>query len=159
MHGLPSNGLDYYLNDLAQEVPAEDRSMWVGRAAEQLELTGTLQADQLRRALDGRHPLTDRQLRSPWATVSGVDLTFSAPKSVSVLFGLGDVPLARQVVAAHQRSVDGALRYLEQHAVTAQRRSGGERYSVATSGALAGSFTHAINRNGDPHLHTHVECL
>jgi conjugative relaxase-like TrwC/TraI family protein len=156
MHGLPSSGLDYYLNDLAQEVPAEDRTMWVGRAAEQMGLTGTLQPEQLRRALDGRHPLNDRQLRSDRATVSGMDLTFSAPKSVSVLFGLGDMPLARQVVAAHQQSVDGALRYLEEHAVTAQRRSGEERYSVPTSGVVAGAFTHAINRNGDPHLHTHV---
>ena len=156
MHGLPSSGLDYYLNDLAQEVPAHDRTMWAGRASEQLGLTGTLQAEQLRRALDGRHPLNDRQLRSDRATVSGLDLTFSAPKSVSVLFGLGDVPLARQVVAAHQQSVDGALGYLEEQAMTAQRRSGEQRYSVPTSGALAGAFTHAINRNGDPHLHTHV---
>ncbi len=156
MHGMSSSGIDYYLNDLAHEVPAEDRAMWVGRAAERMGLTGPLQPTQLRRALDGRHPLTDQQMRSARATVSGVDLTFSAPKSVSVLFGLGGAPMARQIIAAHQRSVDGAVRYLEDHAVTAQRGSGEQRHSVPTSGLVAGAFTHAVNRNGDPHVHTHV---
>jgi conjugative relaxase-like TrwC/TraI family protein len=156
LHGVSSGGIDYYLNDLAQEVPAEDRAMWAGRAAERMGLTGPLQPTQLRRALEGRHPLSDQQLRSQRATVSGVDLTFSAPKSVSVLFGLGGAPMARQIIEAHQQSVTGAVRYLEDRAVTAQRGSGEQRRSVSTSGLVAGAFTHAVNRNGDPHVHTHV---
>ena len=50
----------------------------------------------------------------------------------------------------------GALRYLEQHGVTATRRSRLESAVVPTTGVIAGQFTHAVSRNGDPHLHTHV---
>jgi len=89
-------------------------------------------------------------------SVAAFDLTFSAPKSVSVLFALGGVETARRVAAVHTDSVAGALRYLEQHGVTATRQSALERTVVATTGMVAGQFTHGVNRNGDPHLHSHV---
>ena len=88
--------------------------------------------------------------------MAAFDLTFSAPKSASVLFALGGEAVARRVVAAHSEAVEGALSYLEQHAVTAARRDGVERIVIPTTGIVAGQFTHAVNRNGDPHLHSHV---
>ena len=51
----------------------------------------------LRAVLDGRHPTSGHRLRSDRATVLGFDLTFSAPKSVSVVFALGGEEVARQV--------------------------------------------------------------
>ena len=47
-------------------------------------------------------------------------------------------------------------RYLEHHGIAARRRSGPERIVIPTTGMIAGHFTHAVNRNGDPHLHSHV---
>jgi conjugative relaxase-like TrwC/TraI family protein len=88
--------------------------------------------------------------------VSGFDLTFSAPKSVSVLFALGGEEVARRVVDVHREAVESAVRYLECHAVSATRRHGPTREVVATSGLIGGLFTHAVNRNLDPHLHSHV---
>ncbi len=60
-------------------------------------------------------------------------------------------------MAAHGEAVDGAVRYLEGHALGAVRRvAGGERAVVPTSGFTGAMFTHGVSRNLDPHLHTHV---
>jgi hypothetical protein len=66
--------------------------------------------------------------------------------------------VAQAVVAAHTEAVDGALRYLERHGLgaTRWRREDGEREVIATSGFSGALFTHAVNRNLDPHLHSHV---
>jgi conjugative relaxase-like TrwC/TraI family protein len=88
--------------------------------------------------------------------VCGFDFTFSAPKSASVLFALGGEDVARRVVEVHVEAVVGAVRYLERHALSAARRQGPERRVVATTGVIGGLFTHAVNRNLDPHLHSHV---
>jgi hypothetical protein len=64
--------------------------------------------------------------------------------------------VARHVVAAHREGVSGALGYIEAHALSAQRGSGEQREVIATTGLVAASFTHGVNRNLDPHLHSHV---
>jgi conjugative relaxase-like TrwC/TraI family protein len=161
VHRLSSKGADYYLSDLATELPLparwqEGRAEWVGQAAEGLGLRGPVDPTHLRAVLGGRHPTTGGPLRSERATVPGFDLTFSVPKSVSVLFGLGGEEAARQVLAAHREGVSGALRYVEAHALSARRGSGEGRELVPTTGMVAASFTHGVNRNLDPHLHTHV---
>ncbi len=161
IHRLTSAGADYYLTDLARELPLPERlddgqAHWIGQAAAGLGLRGAPDPRALEAVLDGRHPISGHRLRSDRATVRGFDLTFSAPKSVSVVFALGGEDVARQVVAAHRESVRGALTYVETHGLSAQRGSGEERSVVATTGLVAASFTHGVNRNLDPHLHTHV---
>jgi hypothetical protein len=64
--------------------------------------------------------------------------------------------MARCIVAAHTDAVSGAVAYVEGHAVAARRRAGAARPVLPTSGVVAGRFTHAVNRNHDPHLHSHV---
>lgn len=148
---------DYYLTDLATELPVTDRGAgrWVGAAAVGLGLDRARAADpsQFRSLLSGQVPVSGRARR-----VAGYDLTFSAPKSVSVVFALGGEDVAQQVVTAHIEAVDGALRYLEQHGLGAVRSRGvgGEREVIATTGFVGARFTHAVNRNLDPHLHSHV---
>jgi conjugative relaxase-like TrwC/TraI family protein len=161
IHRLASTGVEYYLSDLARELPlpmgGTDRAdRWVGRAAEGLGLRGAVTLAHLEAVLGGRHPETAQQFRSPRATVPGLDLTFSAPKAVSVLFALGGEEVARQVVAAHRSAVDGALTYMEGHGLSTRRGSGDRCEVVPTTGLVAGSFAHGVNRNQDPHLHTHV---
>ena len=156
VHRVGRDRADYYLGDLARELPVSSSARWTGEAAVGLGLAGPLQPAGFRRLLDGCHPLSGRPMGSGRAAVVALDLTFSAPKSVSVLFGLGGVETAREVVHAHTEAVAGALSYLERHGVAARRRSGPERTVVPTTGMIAGLFTHALNRNGDPHLHSHV---
>jgi conjugative relaxase-like TrwC/TraI family protein len=90
--------------------------------------------------------------------VAGYDLTFSTPKSASVVYALGGEEVARAVVAAHTEAVAGALRYMERHGLgaTRWRREDGQRAVIGTSGFAGAQFTHGVNRNLDPHLHSHV---
>jgi conjugative relaxase-like TrwC/TraI family protein len=88
--------------------------------------------------------------------VAGYDLTFAAPKSASVLFGLADPEVAAEVLAAHHEAVASALGYVADRAVGLRRAAGGERSLSAADGVVGAAFTHGISRALDPHLHTHV---
>jgi len=89
----------------------------------------------------------------------GLDFTLSAPKSVSVLYGLGSAPVAAQVRAAHAAAVGAALDYLSPTvAVGARGHRGpaGPARTVATQGLIGVGFEHRTSRENDPQLHTHV---
>jgi conjugative relaxase-like TrwC/TraI family protein len=156
VHRVGLHGADYYLSDLGTELPVPVPVRWAGRAAEDLGLTGAFDAAAFRALLTGRHPATGRALRTGQATVAGYDLTFSAPKSVSVLFGLGGDDVAQAVLDAQAQAVAGALRYLEWHALSAVRQAQSARSIVPASGAAAAVFSHGVSRNADPHVHSHV---
>lgn len=90
---------------------------------------------------------------------AGLDLTFSAPKSVSVLFGLGDENVVAEVRAAHRVAVEQTLDYLEDLCARAARghHEPGQPYRrIPTHGWAAVAFEHRSSRAGDPQLHTHV---
>jgi conjugative relaxase-like TrwC/TraI family protein len=89
------------------------------------------------------------------STVSGFDLTFSAPKSVSVLFAMDDERVAGALLAAHERAVGAALGYLEREACWTRRGRDGIDH-VHGDGLIAASYRHRMSRAGDPQLHTHV---
>ena len=112
---------DYYLN-LAKEDyyvnGGEPPGQWGGRGAEELGLTDTVQREQLRSLLEGYQPGTDEALvknagaenrQSAW------DLTFSAPKSVSVLWSQADEGTRKEIQKAHGEAVDRALGYLDEN--------------------------------------------
>jgi conjugative relaxase-like TrwC/TraI family protein len=156
IHGVGRDKADYYLSDLARELPVAGAGHWAGRAAVGLGLGGPVAAEEFRRLLEGRHPRTGVVLGTGRTSVAAIDLTFSAPKSASVVFALAGTEAARTVVAAHADAVAGSLSYLERHAITTTRQSGPTRAVLPTSGALAAVFTHGVSRNGDPHIHSHV---
>jgi conjugative relaxase-like TrwC/TraI family protein len=87
--------------------------------------------------------------------VSAFDLTFSAPKSVSVLFAIGEPTLAGALVEAHESAVSAALGYLEREACRVRRGRGGVRHE-AGAGFVAAAYRHRMSRAEDPQLHTHV---
>ena len=140
---------DYYLS--VGEAPGR----WVGTGASRLGLEGTVEADDLRAVLAGRRPGTDDPLRVTRASLPGLDLTLSAPKSVSLVWGLGDEATAEAVVTCHDRAVDSALEYLERHACHVRRGHGGATVCDA-DGFIGAAFRHRTSRAGDPALHTHV---
>jgi conjugative relaxase-like TrwC/TraI family protein len=142
---------DYYLG--AGETPGQ----WAGTGAGLLGLTGEVGEEQFRRVLDGCHPTTGERLVPPAdGRLSGLDLTFSAPKSVSLLWALHPDTAVRAVVAdAHHQAVTDGIRYLESDALFARRgRNGVDR--VPVQGFVAAGFGHRTSRAGDPQLHTHV---
>ena len=110
----------------------------------------------LNRVLAGEHPATGAPLgRVLAARRPGFDLTFSAPKSVSVLFGIGDDRLRAVLQEAHDRAVRDALGYLEREAAVTRRGPAGV-HAIAGNGFVAAAFRHRTSRAGDPQLHTHV---
>ena len=120
----------YYLDSVAQGVEdyylghGETPGRWMGSASVLLGLEGEVDAPDLRAVLEGRSPVDGtRLIQARKDRVPGFDLTFSAPKSVSVLFGLGDPDTVRTVRAAHDRSVDAALGWLEREACLSRRGS------------------------------------
>ncbi len=143
---------DYYTGD------GETRGAWVGRGAARLGLAGDVPGAQLRAALGGLDPTTGNRLsgRLGAKRVPGWDLTFCAPKSVSVLWGLADTQVASEVVAAHETAVAEAIRYLERHATISRRRVAGFVQQIRAEGLVIAAFRHRTSRAGDPHLHTHA---
>src|ERR1700728_4689378 len=113
IHGVGRAKADYYLSDLARELPVSGPGHWVGTAALGLGLAGPVEPESFRRLLQGRHPVTGALLGSGRTSVAAFDLTFSAPKSASVLFALGDAQTTRCVLAVHAQAVAGSLSYLE----------------------------------------------
>ena len=144
---------DYYTG--AGEAPGH----WIGRGTRELGLEGRVDADALRTLLAGFDPANGKSLTagrvSPSGRIAGFDATFSAPKSVSVLWALSEERTAGLVRDAHDGAVSEALTYLDCHALAARRGAGGEE-RIATSGTVAAAFRHRTSRAGDPQLHTHV---
>ncbi len=155
---------DYYLRSVAKGQEeyylgsGEAPGYWIGNGASELNLTGEVTDTHLHSILSGCDPNTGSSLgikqTSP-TRVAGFDLTFSAPKSVSILYGLGDDELPAEVTASHNRAVSSALSYLEHHALYARRGAAGNA-TVTTTGMIACAFRHRTSREGDPQLHTHV---
>ena len=142
---------DYYVT------PRETRGQWIGAAARELGLSGHVASEALRNVLAGLDPRDGGPLRrsSSPTRVAGFDLTFSAPKSVSVLFGLGDPQLRDLVRKAHDVAALEAIRYLEGSTAAVRRGHAGAIVEEA-SGFVAAAFRHRTSRAGDPQLHTHV---
>jgi conjugative relaxase-like TrwC/TraI family protein len=95
-------------------------------------------------------------LRGPtWLTRPGYDLTLSAPKSVSLLWGLGDDRVAAVVREAYDEAVDAAMGYLDREGCMVRRGRGG-RVRFDGDGLIAAAFRHRTSREGDAQLYTHV---
>jgi conjugative relaxase-like TrwC/TraI family protein len=133
------------------------RGTWHGQAAAELGLRGPVRGTELRRVLAGQRPADGSELRDARSRVrvGGFDLTFSAPKSVSVLFGLGDVSVRSAVRGAHDEAVKEALAYVERSAAAVRRGHAGAVVERA-DGLVAATFRHSTSRAGDPQLHTHT---
>jgi conjugative relaxase-like TrwC/TraI family protein len=129
---------EYYLG--VGEAPG----MWAGAWADELGLEGLVEADDLRSLLDRVQPLSGLELTvgSPDRKVRAIDVTFSAPKSISVLWALGSGPVAETVMQAHVDAVSTALGFLEGHAAVARRQVDGVRRRVATEGLAVTGFVH-----------------
>src|SRR3954453_18161753 len=139
---------DYYVGG------SEPDGVWIGTGGLPLGTTGPVTANALYRALDGVHPVTGEPLgRRAGVRVPGFDVTFSAPKSVSVLFGIGDEALRQEIRDAHEVAVRDALLNVERESAVARRGPGGS-VTVRGNGLVAAAFRHRASRAGDPQLHT-----
>jgi conjugative relaxase-like TrwC/TraI family protein len=154
----------YYLGKVAEGAEdyysgeGEAEGYWLGDAADDLGLQGKVDPDQLVAMLTGNNPASGEPFGMQHVAdgpVPGFDLTFSAPKSVSLLWALGGSPVGTEVKAAHTAAVESALGYMQREACWTRRGKGGREF-VHGDGFLAAGYTHRSSRAGDPQLHTHV---
>jgi len=92
-------------------------------------------------------------------SVHGYDLTFAAPKSVSLMRALLDDDVTEKIIAeAHMKAVNAAMEYLSQHAgyTRVHNPVTGEKDLQRLPGLVGIAYQHETSRCGDPHLHTHL---
>lgn len=150
-----------YLTDAPGEIPGK----WVGAQAAGLGLAGDVVADDLLALLEGRDPgsgtrlgraFIDRKLAngSVVKAVAGFDATFSAPKSLSVLWALTQDP---RLLDAHDVAVNVALAHVERYGSTTRVRvAGGRRLHPESQGLTIATFRQTTSREDDPQIHTHA---
>jgi conjugative relaxase-like TrwC/TraI family protein len=161
----PERG-DYYLG--RDGVPAEAPGRWIGDPDALARVgfaPGVVQSDELRALMEGRRPGDGepswlRNAGPDGTRAGGLDVTFSAPKGVSVAWALGDDRAA--IEAAHEGAVDAALDYLRERVELTVRYDPATGTVPTTAAHLhAAAFTHTTARGvaaaaPDPQLHTHV---
>jgi conjugative relaxase-like TrwC/TraI family protein len=133
-------------------------SEWFGEAAEALGLSGEVDRSEFAELLEGR--VAGQQLGTTREGKvehrPGWDITFSAPKSVSIM---AEVAGDRRLIAAHAAAVKAALGHVEQHMAATRAREGGEVRREETGNLAIATFRHATSRAQDPQLHTHAVIL
>ncbi|KQQ80975.1 MobF family relaxase [Arthrobacter sp. Leaf137] len=87
--------------------------------------------------------------------VVAFDLTFSVPKSVSVLWALSPRSTQERILRTHHDAVEATLAWLEEKVIHTRAGRNGVAH-LGTRGAVAASFDHWESRTGDPQLHTHL---
>lgn len=151
---------------------AEAAASWFGKGAEELaekgqtEFSGRVDDQTFSAMLEGHAPPVEKDEKGEWKEGQtlgrvvngerqhrpGIDLTFSASKSVSIL---GLVAGDERVIAAHDEAVKAAMSYVEDRFVTTRREVDGK--IVKEPGKMvAGLFRHDTSRALDPQLHTHA---
>src|SRR5712692_2002648 len=137
---------DYYSRD------GEPPGRWAGRGAERLSLVGPVTHAEFDTALQGIDPKTRERLAQVGGHgrehSAGWDMTFSAPKSVSVLWALSEGHEREAIEQAHRSAVLAATTHLEATAGWARRGRGGATRE-RTAGLLMAQFDHHTSRESD----------
>ena len=144
----------YYSGSENVETLENAEGQWLGKGTEALGLSGAVAPDQLDALLQGHLPdgtrLT-RQKDGKETNRPGLDLTFGAPKSLSILALLGG---DTRLTDAHNAAARQAMLEVERSVNTRLTRDGVTR-TVTTGNMVAALFTHDTNRAGEMHLHDH----
>lgn len=133
-------------------------SQWYGKGAEKLGLSGNVGGEDFSNLLYGNLPNKEKfRTRPPthakYKERAGIDLTFSAPKSVSLAVLVnGD----RNLEQAHKEAVKTALSIAEERYAQTRIRENGNRKTVTTGNLVIAQFHHDTSREKDPQLHTHA---
>ena len=141
---------DYYVGDGTN---VGELSEWGGKGAEVLGLSGEVSKEDFEKILDSKLP-DGTVVNSNENRRAGIDLTFSMPKSGSLMIQLGD---DKRLLTAQENAVKSVMGYLEQNMAEKRdysRSSSGE--GVKTGNLVYALFQHDTSRKLDPQNHTHA---
>lgn len=158
LHALGSAGdaASYYARDNYYTADsALETSAWAGKGAEALGLTGPVAAAAFRAVLEGQLPDGSAIAARHGKHRPGLDLTLSAPKSVSLI---GLVGGDSRVVEAVRAAATATLAFVESELIEARavNAPGTPQQPVRTGNLLAATFLHDVNRAQEPQLHVHA---
>ena len=159
----PSQGASYYERDgyyAKDDLEHRAASAWAGKGAAGLGLEGPVDPDIFKSVLEGEIPdgsgqrLGRKTRDGEIHHRPGRDLTFSAPKSVSLAALIGG---DARIVDAHDRAVMRTLGWFERNAAETRVRDAATGQMVRARGqeTVVATFRHDTSRNLDPALHTH----
>lgn len=146
----------YYQRD---DFPKEGKGEWHGKGASFLGLEGFIERQDFLNIIAGNNPKDGEQLVRNGVNGkhrAASDLTFSAPKSVSIAaLVLGD----ERVIKAHNDAVTKTLGHIEMRFTQARITKNGATKKINTANMVAAKFVHHLSRETDPQLHTHCIIL
>ncbi|PZU48990.1 MAG: TrwC protein [Sphingomonas sp.] len=144
---------NYYLKDEAAEASA-----WHGAGARNLGLEGRVGEEEFAALLSGKLPDGGQIPAQHGVHRPGLDMTFSAPKSVSLIALIGR---DQRIVQAFREAVNSSLAWVEKNIVEARVWDPVAKGQLAerTGNLVGATFLHDVSRNGDPQLHTHAVIL
>ena len=150
----PSAAASYFASDNYYASADADRSgQWVGEGAKRLGLDGKVETAVFDELLRGELP-DGSSVGNPGQTHRpGTDLTFSVPKSWSLLALVGK---DKRIIAAYREAVLEALDWAEKNAAETRMVEKGKIVTQATGNLAIGLFQHDTNRNQEPNLHFHA---
>ena len=102
-------------------------------------------------AIDGAASVAAKQRK-----VDGYEMSFSAPKSVSALYGIGGGWVRGEIEAALAAAIGAAVEVLDDACRLTRIGSDRDRSWIETEGLLGASVLHTASRSRDPQLHVHV---
>ena len=133
---------------------ASEASLWAGQGADAAGLNGAVGIDDFKSILEGRMP--DGSVIPGGKNgihAAGMDMTFSAPKSLSLLAYIGG---DERLLAANLQAVKATLAYAEKNFAEARQSKKGKIEVVKTGKLVVGLFQHDTSRNLDPQAHIHA---
>ena len=132
---------------------ANRSGQWLGKGADKLGLAGAIESKQFEAVLKGLLPDGSRVGSESRPHRAGTDLTFSVPKSWSVLALVGG---DKRILDAYAGAVKESLSWAEKNLAQTRMEVKGKERVVTTGNLVIGLFQHDTNRNQEPNAHFHA---
>ena len=172
----------WYYEHYTKNLPKDDyyykkdaHGHWFGKGAATLGLTGEIKTEDWNNLVEGKDKngqqiveLGYKRIKNKNGTHKfienhnpGTDLTFSSPKSVSILALIPGEYQDKRLIDAHNKAVTDTLAYIEKNYSEYRIKRNGETGTVKTDNLVGGTYTHFTSRAvknalPDPELHTHA---
>lgn len=172
---MADGGVNYLLDTVANDqartamdyytTPGNTPGVWMGDGCARLgvksgQVASKNQVSNLFTRLTGPNgeKLTNQSQpdrKTDGTAVSGFDLTFTIPKSVSILWAVADDRTRRTIMRCHYEAIDETMRWWQDEVASTRVGRGGIS-QMKVKGVTAVRFDHWDTREHDPHLHSHV---
>lgn len=155
----PINNIEYYKNIDQDDyyISDEGQGYWHGKLSKRLKLGQVMDSLNFESVMKGLHPRTGKPLFSKNQNVkkAGWDLTFSAPKSVSLTWAKSTFQERKKIQEAQKKAVQTTLDYVEKYIAGVKRGKNGI-HKESGAGILAAIVDHYSSRELEPQLHSHA---